>query len=444
LAGVVLQLLSEPEQLIADRWLLVHKDPLIIQGNEFLSGNELQGRIFAHGVDRLAKSDLNTAILIWDSKKAGFATDNETVQKLERKLALALAYDRDARAYDRLKSLKTKDTDVREWTLRAALFEQNWQYVAETLAGSTPEEQKTPHWQYWQARSLMATGNIVLGQVVYNQLAEDRSYYGFIAADQVNKPYAFSNNPVNMDGNELQSLAETPDFKVVKEFKLLGRDTEAKRHWAFIIKKLSKDQLKIFAKLAQQWQWYQLAIITLVKADYWDDLEIRFPLSYLQQVQVNAEWQALNPAVIFGLIRQESMLDEHARSAVGALGLMQIMPETGKQIARNLNEPWQSDNALLQPDINIKYGAFYYKQLLGQFDGHFALATAAYNAGPNKVVKWLPSQGSIPADIWIETIPYKETRKYVMSVLSYATIYQQRMLKETLKITGFLLDVRSR
>jgi soluble lytic murein transglycosylase len=230
----------------------------------------------------------------------------------------------------------------------------------------------------------------------------------------------------------------------VKEFKLLGRDTEAKRHWAFIIKKLSKDQLKIFAKLAQQWQWYQLAIITLVKADYWDDLEIRFPLSYLQQVQVNAEWQALNPAVIFGLIRQESMLDEHARSAVGALGLMQIMPETGKQIARNLNEPWQSDNALLQPDINIKYGTFYYKQLLGQFDGHFALATAAYNAGPNKVVKWLPSQGSIPADIWIETIPYKETRKYVMSVLSYATIYQQRMLKETLKITEFLLDVRSR
>ncbi len=444
LAGAVRQLLSESDQPIADLWLQVHKDPLVIQSNEFLSGNELQGRIFAHGVDRLAKSDLNTALLIWDSKKSGFAIDNETVQKLERKLALALAYERDERAYERLKPLITIDVDVREWSLRAALLEQNWQHVAEALAGAPPEEQKTPQWQYWQARSLMATGNIVHGQVVYNQLAEDRSYYGFMAADQIYKPYAFSNNPVNMDGNELDALAETPDFKVVQEFKLLGRDVEAKRHWAFIIKKLSKDQLKIAAKLAQQWQWYQLAIITLVKADYWDDLEIRFPLNYFQQVQDNAEWQALSPAIIFGLIRQESMLDEHAKSAVGALGLMQLMPETGKQVARNLNEPWQSDNWLLKPDINIKYGAFYYKQLLGQFDGHFALATAAYNAGPGKVIKWLPSQGSLPADIWIETIPYKETRKYVMSVLSYATIYQQRMQKETLKITGLLFDVRSR
>ena len=444
LAGAVRQLLSEPDQPIADRWLQVHKDPLIIQGNEFLSGNDLQGHIFAHGVDRLVKSDLNTALLIWDSKKSAFAIDIETVQKLERKLALALAYERDERAYERLKPLITIDADVREWSLRAALLEQNWQHVAEALAGSPPEEQKTPQWRYWQARSLMATGNIVLGQVVYNQLAEDRSYYGFMAADQVNKSYAFSNNPVNMTGNELESLAETPDFKIVQEFKLLGRETEAKRHWVFTVKKLSQDQLKIAAKLAEQWQWYQLAIITLVKADYWDDLEIRFPLKYLSQVQANAEWQALNPALIFGLMRQESMLDEHAKSAVGALGLMQIMPETGKQIARNLNESWQSDNALLKPDVNIKYGTFYYRQLLSQFDGHFGLATAAYNAGSGKVIKWLPSQGLLPADVWIETIPYKETRKYVMSVLSYATIYQQRMQKEALKITGLLFDVHSR
>lgn len=444
LAGAIRQLLSELDQPIADRWLQVHKDPLIIQGNEFLSGNDLQGHIFAHGVDRLVKSDLNTALLIWDSKKSAFAIDIETVQKLERKLALALAYERDARAYERLKPLITIDADVREWSLRAALLEQNWQHVAEALAGSPPEEQKTPQWRYWQARSLMATGSIVLGQVVYNQLAEDRSYYGFMAADQVNKSYAFSNNPVNMAGNELESLAETPDFKIVQEFKLLCRETEAKRHWVFTVKKLSQDQLKIAAKLAEQWQWYQLAIITLVKADYWDDLEIRFPLKYLSQVQANAEWQALNPALIFGLMRQESMLDEHAKSAVGALGLMQIMPETGKQIARNLNESWQSDNALLKPDVNIKYGTFYYRQLLSQFDGHFGLATAAYNAGSGKVIKWLPSQGLLPADVWIETIPYKETRKYVMSVLSYATIYQQRMQKEALKITGLLFDVHSR
>jgi soluble lytic murein transglycosylase len=126
---------------------------------------------------------------------------------------------------------------------------------------------------------------------------------------------------------------------------------------------------------------------------------------------------------------------------VGALGLMQIMPETGQLIAHSLNEPWQAENSLLNPDLNIRYGSFYYKQLLDRFNGHFALATAAYNAGPNRVVKWLPNLKPVPADVWIETIPFKETRKYVTSVLSYAIIYQQRIQRNALKITKLLFDV---
>jgi soluble lytic murein transglycosylase len=121
---------------------------------------------------------------------------------------------------------------------------------------------------------------------------------------------------------------------------------------------------------------------------------------------------------------------------------MQIMPETGRQIAQNLNEPWKAESSLFNPDVNIKYGSFYYKQLLNRFDGHFALATAAYNAGPNRVIKWLPNHRSLPADVWIETIPYKETRKYVTSVFSYAIIYQQLLQKSTLKMTKLLFDVR--
>jgi soluble lytic murein transglycosylase len=135
-------------------------------------------------------------------------------------------------------------------------------------------------------------------------------------------------------------------------------------------------------------------------------------------------------------------LDTNAQSAVGAKGLMQIMPKTGQQIARSLGEPWQAENSLFNPDINIRYGAFYYKQLLNRFDGHFALAAAAYNAGPNQVSKWLPDTRPVPADVWIETIPFKETRKYVTSVLSYSIIYQQRMQRNSLKIAKLLFDVR--
>ncbi len=192
LASYVQQLLDKTGQDIAEIWLQVHKRPELIQDNLFLNGNEQQGRIFAHGVDRLAKSDLDLAITIWDSRKGSVIIDNQTAQQLERRLALALASARDNRAYDRLNQLIAVDKEVRESKVRAALLEQNWQHVAHALTGLTTEEQQQPQWQYWQARALVETGNVLKGMLIYNRLSEDRSFYGFMAADAINKPYSFS------------------------------------------------------------------------------------------------------------------------------------------------------------------------------------------------------------------------------------------------------------
>ncbi len=437
-------LLEKPDQEIAELLLQVHNRPELIQDSQFMDGNERLGRIFAYGVDRLVKSNLDLAVTVWDSRKNNLVIDSRTVQKIERRLALALAHARDYRAYDRLNQLLAADAEAAEWKVRAALLEQNWQHVAHALTGLSMEEQQKPHWQYWLARSLAETGNAPQARSVYNRLSEDRSFYGFMAADAVNKPYSIVDKPVLLTGDTLETMARQADFKAVQELMILNREAEAKRQWWFTVKKFPKEQLMIAAKLAQQWQWAQVAIVTLVKADYWDDLALRFPVNYLSQVQSNAYQEDIDPAIIFGLIRQESMLDKNARSAAGARGLMQIMPETARHIARNLSEPWREENNLSNPDVNIKLGTFYYKQLLNRFDGHFALATAAYNAGPNRVVKWLPDDRQVPADIWIETIPYKETRKYVASVMAYAIIYQQRIQRSALKISRLLLDVRPR
>jgi len=418
--------MNRADQDIADVWLRVHQHPELIENSGFLSPQ--MGRLFAHGVDRLAKSDLNLAIKLWDDRKQAFRIDDQTVRQLDRSLAIGLARSRNPGAYYRLSQLPVVDADVNEWKVRAALLEQNWQHVAETLAGLTAQERQDPKWQYWLARSLDQTGDSLQAQAVYAKLAEDRSFYGFLAADNVDKPYQFSNKPVFLAENELDNLANETDFKVVREFNALNRDTEAERQWWYAVKKLSKERRMIAAKLAQQWHKDQIAIATLVKADYWDDLALRFPVYYSSQVHNNANMQNLAPAIVFGLIRQESIFNKDAESAVGARGLMQIMPRTGMQIAGDLKEKWQSDNSLFNPDVNVRYGAFYYKRLLKQFHGHFALAIAAYNAGSGRVSKWLPSVASMPADIWIETIPFKETRKYVTSVLSYAIIYQQLIL----------------
>ncbi len=430
-----------PSQITADLWLQIHKKPIIVLNEQFIVDSDLKATIFAYGLQRLVQSDIESAIMVWDSKKSQVYFNKQLVQQVERSFGLALAHARDDRAYDRLNKVPEPDADVREWKIRSALFALNWQRVNQALAELSNEEKQTPQWQYWRARALIEIGDVQQGQVLYQTLSNDRNYYGFIAADVVNKPYAFSDHPVNVLDNQLKVLAEHVDFKVVHEFIELKRDLDAKRQWWFAVNKLSKEQCKVAAKLAQQWQWDQVAIITLVKADYWDDLALRFPLQYSSQIQLNAYSVNLEPALVFGLIRQESMLDPKAMSASGARGLMQLMPETAKEIASQLNDPWQSVNSLLVPDINIRYGTFYFKQLLNKFNGHFALATAAYNAGPSRVNKWLATNRSLPADVWVETIPFKETRKYVSSVLAYTIIYQQRLQGKALKMRELLPDM---
>ncbi|MFI3194571.1 MAG: transglycosylase SLT domain-containing protein [Methylococcaceae bacterium] len=425
LAQSVYRLIAPEGQAKADFWLHVRHQPLWVQNQELWQEKNESARLFTYAVGWLAESNLNLAISLWDEQKQELWVDPNTAQELEKKLALALAVKRDSRAYLRLSQLTSSDKQEREWRVRAALLEQNWSHVNDAVKGLTVEEQQEPAWQYWLARSLAAMGRFSDAQAIYLKLAMDRSLYGFMAADILNQPYQLADKPVPFDPLELQALTETPDFKAIMEFNVLNRVAEAHRQWWYAIGKLPKPQIRLAAKLAEQWQWEQIAIITLVKSDYWDDLSLRFPVHHWPEVMANAERQQLDPAVILGLIRQESLFDPAAKSAVGARGLMQLMPATARQLAREMSGAALSDASLFQSAINIRYGSYYLKKLLNRFHGHLALAIAAYNAGPHRVQQWLPMAQAFPADIWIETMPYKETRKYVIAVFTYAIIYKQ-------------------
>ena len=238
------------------------------------------------------------------------------------------------------------DEDDRTAKVRAALLEQNWQHVNSALSGLTFAERQEPKWQYWLARTLQETGNKQQASAIYTTLAKDRSFYGFLAADTANTPYQITDQPVKLGKDALELLSEEPDFKACQEFKWLSKDLEARRQWQFAIKKLPKEKLLTAAKLAQQWQWDQIAITTLVKADYWDDMALRFPITYIDEVKSSADKHNIDPALLFGLMRQESMLDKNAVSSAGAKGLMQLMPKTAMTIAQTLHEPWRSDSDL--------------------------------------------------------------------------------------------------
>lgn len=435
-------LLKAPAIKTAEAWLLLHQKPELLDDSRFWQDkNPQSGQLFAHVIKRLANHNLEKALTLWDSNKADFTMAEDTAQSVERKLGLSLLGKKDSRAFVHLNKVTQADEETREAKIRAALLEQNWQHVESALLDLTAAELQTPKWQYWQARALQEIGKRPESQKLYATLAKDRSYYGFLAAESLGTPYQINDQPVITAETELKQLSEQADFKASYEFKINNLDLESRRQWQYAIKNLSKEKLKMAAKLAQQWHWDQLAITTLAKADYWDDMALRFPMSYQNEVDNSAEKHNLDSALIYGLMRQESMLDKYAVSSAGAKGLMQLMPETARTIARSLHEIWHSDADLFKPELNIHYGGYYFKDLLTRFGGHIAVASAAYNAGPNRAKKWLPMSTAIPADIWIETIPFKETRKYVSTVLSYAIIYQHRLQKGNLKLKAVLRDI---
>ena len=198
------------------------------------------------------------------------------------------------------------------------------------------------------------------------------------------------------------------------------------------------------AKLAHEWGWHGRAILTLAKTPYRDDLELRFPLAYRDEVLAQAEAKSLDPAWVFAIVRQESAFMPDARSHAGALGLMQIMPGTGRSIARSLNRKLRSKYQLLEADTSLLYGSTYLRTLLNRLNDHPVLATAAYNAGPHRVERWRPEEGDVDADLWIEVVPFRETREYLRRVVTYTVIYEQRLSREPVRLSVRLSPIPAR
>ena len=447
LASYVAGLMPKEHQATTSLWLNLHRNPsryvprLIAQPK-----NDQSALMFRHGIDRLASKDVATAIKLWDTYKNDFNIEKNSADKLEKRLAFKLAYEKDAGAYDRFSQLDVTDESSRTWRIRTALLEQNWPNVIAAIEDLNEEEKAQDKWKYWLARAYLETDRADQAELLLTDLSDNRSFYGYLAADRVNSLYQLSHKPVDVTAEEIDQLKNQKEFRVAFELMVLDKKNEAKLQWWHASRHLDKKEILVAAKLAQRWQWDEIAIFTIAKAKYWDDVEVRFPLSYTDKIHENSEQNNLNPVIVYGLIRRESAFNEKATSPTGARGLMQIMPRTGRDIARRLNERWGGKNSLYNPVTNIRYGSYYYQKLLTQFDGHYALALAAYNAGPERVKKWLPEDKAIPADIWIETIPYRETRDYVASVLAYALIYQQRSQtgdpdEDALSMDDFTRDV---
>ncbi len=424
--------LPTAQQAAVDTWLTVHhspgqlaatlkKRPLPPNANEML----------LQGLKQLARKELETALDLWESSQLQQTLSLEEQNQAQRGLAMEARRQDHAIAMTLLDSYPPTPDDHRfhEARIRHALEHNHWQLAMKWIQALPTELAVTERWRYWQGRILQQTGDTEAGGKILNRLASERSYHGFLAADHLDLEYAIGHTPLQMEQERLQQIAALPGIVRAGELMALERMIDARREWHWVTRSMERDQLQAAAKLAQSWGWHDRAIFTLARTGYWEDLDLRFPLEHKDQIARNAARQQIDDAWVFAVVRQESAFSTDARSSAGAMGLMQLMPRTAKSVARKLkNGPFRKQQ-LFTPKINIRFGTAYLRQVLDQLGEHQVLATAAYNAGPHRVKSWLP-ESETDAALWIETIPFKETRTYVQRVLAYAVIYEKRLGKK--------------
>jgi soluble lytic murein transglycosylase len=402
--------------------------------------------ILVHAVGRLARHKPEQAWKHWQEISRSHQFTPEQQGQVLRDIALHAALGDDPGAAQWLAAVPDShaDASIRQWRVRVALANGDWDSALHWLDQLPPEERSSETWLYWRARALDAKGASGDALTEYARLSSERSYYGFMASDRLKRPYQMNDARAAHDKQQLGAIEQLPGIARARELYRTGKRLEARREWHYATEKLSEEQLKAAALLAHRWGWHDRAIVTASQAKYWSDLTLRFPLPHRESILANARRYELDPALIYGVIRQESAFMEDARSPVGALGLMQLMPATGQQTARALNIRYGGNDALLQSDQNIRLGSAYFRKLLDRYNGSPVLAAAAYNAGPHRVSRWLPTDQSMQADLWMELIPYPETRNYVRRVLAYATVFEWRLQRPVTPLSRRMPVVQQR
>ncbi|MBF8781115.1 transglycosylase SLT domain-containing protein [Pseudomonas fulva] len=409
---------------------VAQKPELLDQPTRFEPVDEAMSDAVGLGLRRLARQDPQRAMALLDGYASRMHFSKDEKVAIAREIGLTLARRYDPRALELMTRYdpELRDDTVTEWRLRLLLRLGRWQDAYELTRRLPPELAASNRWRYWQARSLeLAQPDNPQVMALYKVVARERDFYGFLAADRARTPYQLNSKPLVLSKQLLAKVKATPGVQRALEFHARGQIVDGRREWYHVSRHFDRDEMVAQARLAYDMRWYFPAIRTISLAKYWDDLEIRFPMAYRDTLVREAKVRGLHSSWVFAITRQESAFMEDARSGVGASGLMQLMPATAKETARKYDIPLASPAQVLNPEKNIQLGAAYLSQVHGQFNGNRVLASAAYNAGPGRVRQWLKGARHLSFDVWVESIPFDETRQYVQNVLSYSVIYGQKL-----------------
>jgi soluble lytic murein transglycosylase len=327
--------------------------------------------------------------------------------------------------------------------VRAALRSGDWPDVLAAIEAMPPAEAQESAWRYWKARSLAALGRPVDAAAIYGGLAGEISFYGMLSAEAIGQRQETLSAPIEADAATLTTFGAGAAVRRAVKLAQLDMRPESQREWLYIVRGLPDEALLVAAEYARREGLYDRAINTAERTSTRHDFGLRYLMPFRPQFTTAAQEHAVDAALLFGIARQESRFVADIVSSAGAVGLMQLMPPTAQWVAKQLKLTDFRPSQISDVAINTQFGAYYFKYWFDRLERLPALAAAAYNAGPGRAQAWragAPLEGAV----WVETIPFNETRDYVKKVLANAMIYARALDQTFVPLTTRLGTVPPR
>lgn len=414
--------LTGQHRKLGDQLIKLYRDPSLLRYRSNMVSTELGQKMVTSVLKKHGRTHVEKAWRQWLRWQPHLPLEaNQTVARslLYRALVDDVWKDHYAQA------LKTYGTDkLKQQRIRQTIFTADWSNTDLWLRQLSSDAANKSEWLFWRgyvAQQLMGTDAAL---ALWQPLSQRRNFYGFLAAQRLGKQYVMQNQLPSFTGDDQQAVSQHNGYLRIRELMALDKLHDAKQEMLWLLKRLPRAQQAALIATAHDKQWHFLSIAGTIQTKMWDALAWRFPTAYGDHFLQFAELRRLDMTLLQALARRESALYPQARSGANAHGLMQLLPTTAKATAKKIGAPYNNVKDLYQPKRNIQLGSAYYRQLYQQYDQNRLLASAAYNAGPHRVKKWLArSEGKLSATQFIATIPFKETREYVEAILSYQLIY---------------------
>ncbi len=371
----------------------------------------------------------------WNALKKHYAFSAKEKATVDKNIALFAATDYLPFTIKAMKDLPPAqhDAQINAWKVRYFLYKGRWKSVYKAIKAMPAFQQNKDRWQYWLGRASAKTNRQTKAKAIFVKLAKKSNYYGFLAADHMRLPYQFCS----------QDIAASPITKMPENlenaFELFAVDriALARKEWIIGYRELNTAQRRALADIAYQKGWYNKVTAIMGALNLWRNYQMRYPLAYKKEITQLANKHQLQPQWIMSIITQESAWQTDAISRADARGLMQLIDPTAKRLSKKLGLKYTGKQQLHQAYFNLQLGTFYQRELFDRFGEHPLLALSSYNAGETKANHWLHDFPTSP-DIWAETIPYRETRDYMVKILTNVTIYDWLINKTPKRISYWL------